>query len=315
MVSLIRDSAGKPERLLAVARDVTERRRAVETLRVVTEGTAAATGGDFFRSLVRHLAQALAVRYSFVAECTNEAKNEVSTLAFWTGGDFGENISFPLWGTPCEKVIGGDVCYYPDDLQRLFPEDKGLVDLKAESYMGVPLLGSHGAILGHLVVMDDKPMRMTDRDASILRIFAARAGIELERKHAREALQKSERRLKTLLEINNAIVAKLTRDDLFHAISNALGRVIRFDRLTLSLYDPDLDSLRIVTYAGPYRRDDYTPIGRVLGLGDSPAGWAFLNQKPLLRRNLETERQTSSDERAFGHGFRALCALPLVVRG
>ena len=315
MVSLIRDSAGKPERLLAVARDVTERRRAVETLRVVTEGTAAATGGDFFRSLVRHLAQALAVRYSFVAECTNEAKNEVSTLAFWTGGDFGENISFPLWGTPCEKVIGGDVCYYPDDLQRLFPEDKGLVDLKAESYMGVPLLGSHGAILGHLVVMDDKPMRMTDRDASILRIFAARAGIELERKHAREALQKSERRLKTLLEINNAIVAKLTRDDLFNAISNALGRVIRFDRLTLSLYDPDLDSLRIVTYAGPYRRDDYTPIGRVLGLGDSPAGWAFLNQKPLLRRNLEKERQTSSDERAFGHGFRALCALPLVVRG
>ncbi|HEU4343912.1 MAG TPA: sigma 54-interacting transcriptional regulator [Candidatus Binatia bacterium] len=136
-----------------------------------------------------------------------------------------------------------------------------------------------------------------------------------ERRRTDEALKKSEERLRTLLDINNAIVTKLTRDELFTAISEALGRVIPFDRLSLSLYDPELDSLRIVTYAGPYRRDDYTPIGRVLKLDDSPAGWAFLNQKPLLRRDLETERQTSSEERAYGHGFRSLCSLPLIVRG
>jgi len=40
-----------------------------------------------------------------------------------------------------------------------------------------------------------------------------------------------------------------------------------------------------------------------------------LKQKPILRRDLEVERQTSSEERAFSHGFRSLCALPLVVRG
>jgi formate hydrogenlyase transcriptional activator len=124
-----------------------------------------------------------------------------------------------------------------------------------------------------------------------------------------------EKRLRTLLDINNAIVTKLTREDLFSAISDALGRVIPFDRLALSLYDPAASVLRLVTYAGPYTRDDYTPIGRVLALDDSPAGWAFSNQKPLLRRDLEAERQTSSEERAFSHGFRSLCALPLVIRG
>jgi formate hydrogenlyase transcriptional activator len=41
----------------------------------------------------------------------------------------------------------------------------------------------------------------------------------------------------------------------------------------------------------------------------------FLNQKPLVRRDLETERQSASEERAYGHGFRSLCALPLVIRG
>src|SRR5215471_8203293 len=110
MVSSIRDVAGKPERLLAVARDVSERHRAVETLRAVTEGTSAVTGGDFFRSLACHLARALRVRYVFIAECVDEAKTQVRTVAFWTGEDFAQEISFFLHGTPCEKVIGGEVC-------------------------------------------------------------------------------------------------------------------------------------------------------------------------------------------------------------
>jgi formate hydrogenlyase transcriptional activator len=132
---------------------------------------------------------------------------------------------------------------------------------------------------------------------------------------ADEALKRSEERLRMLLEINNAIVTKLTRDELFAAICDALGRVIPFDRVALSLYDPEADALRLVTYAGPYQRDDYSPIGRVLDLKDSPAGLAFVTQKPVLRRDLGTERKGSSEERAYGHGFRSLCALPLCIRG
>jgi formate hydrogenlyase transcriptional activator len=42
---------------------------------------------------------------------------------------------------------------------------------------------------------------------------------------------------------------------------------------------------------------------------------AFTSQKYILRRDLEMERLTASEERAYGHGFRSVCALPLVVRG
>jgi formate hydrogenlyase transcriptional activator len=34
-----------------------------------------------------------------------------------------------------------------------------------------------------------------------------------------------------------------------------------------------------------------------------------------LRRDLEVDRRTSSEQRAYEHGFRSICALPLVVRG
>ena len=261
------------------------------------------------------MSQALQVRYCFVAECVDETKKRFRMLAFWAGEGFDENIEFPLAGTPCERVIQGKICSYPDRLQVLFPADQGLITLRGESYAGVPLVNSAGSILGHLVAIDTELRVFSQQALSILKVFATRAAVELERKRADDALKKSEEHLRTLLGINNAVVSKLTRDELFCAIADVLGGAIPFDRLSLSLYDPAAAVLRLVTYAGPYQRDDYTPIGRVLELHDSPAGMAFVSQKPVLRSDLEAQRQTSSEERAFSHGFRSVCALPLIVRG
>jgi histidine kinase len=171
--------------------EMAQRQRAEETLRAITEGTAAVTGSDFFHSLVRHLADALQVKYAFITECTNSTNTQVHTLAFWKGENFCKNFAYLLAGTPCESVIGGEACCYWEHLQSLFPDDKDLVNLKAESYLGVPLHDSSGNILGHLAVMDDRPMNNKLHDSSILQIFAARAGVELIRKRAEEALLKA----------------------------------------------------------------------------------------------------------------------------
>jgi formate hydrogenlyase transcriptional activator len=312
--AFFKDRFGAVKAILII-RDISERKPIEETLRHITEGTAGSTGDEFFRLLVKHVSQALQVRYCFVAECADETKERVRMLAFWAGEGFDENIEFPLAGTPCERVIEGKICSYPERLQVLFPADQGLIRLRAQSYAGVPLVNSAGSILGHLAAVDTKPRVFSDQALSILHVFATRAAVELERKRADEALKKSEEHLRTLLGINNAVVTKLTRDELFCAIAEVLGGAIPFDRLSLSLYDPPAAVLRLVTYAGPYQRDDYTPIGRVLELHDSPAGMAFVSQKPVLRSDLEAQRQTSSEERAFSHGFRSVCALPLIVRG
>ena len=302
-------------RLESISGTIAERKLNEETLHHITEGTVQHIGEDFFRQLARHLAEALRVRYCFVAECTDDSHTRVRALAFWNGQGFAQNVEFPLRGTPCEKVVEGNICSYPDRLQQLFPEDEGLIALGAQSYAGVPLPNSAGGILGHLVVMDNQSREFGKNELRILQIFATRAGIELERTRADAALKASEHRLQTLLEINNAIVTKLTRDELFTAIADVLFGIIRFDRLALSLYDAEAQVLRIVTHAGSYQRTDYTPVGRVLRIDDSPAGQAFAHQVPVVRPNLEAEKPTASEKRAFEHGFRSLCALPLIVRG
>jgi formate hydrogenlyase transcriptional activator len=295
--------------------DMTEPEHGEDTLYHISEGIAGATGEEFFRSLVRHLAKALHSRYSFITECSDDAHTRVRALAFWDGEGFVQDIEYSLRGTPCERVIDGAICAYPERLQKLFPEDRDLVSLGAESYVGVPLPNHRGGVLGHLVVMDNRPRIFSDGELRVLRIFATRAGAELERSRGEASLKRSEARRGLLLDINNAIVTKLTRDELWTAIADAVRRVVPFDRLALALYDATEDCLSIASYAGPYQRDDYTPLGRRLKLDDSPAGLAFATRRYVLRRDLETERLTGSEERAYGHGFRSVCSLPLVVRG
>jgi formate hydrogenlyase transcriptional activator len=301
--------------LETVAAAVAERRRSEEILGHITEGIAGATGEEFFRSLAQHLASALAVRYAFITECADPAQTRVRALAFWDGTGFAQDIEYPLRGTPCEKVIEGNICSYPERLQLLFPEDTDLVTLGAESFAGVPLADHRGKVLGHLVVMDNKPRLFGEHELRILRLFATRAASELERSRGEESLRRSEAQRRMLLEINNAVITKLSRNELWTAIADAVRRVVPFDRLALSQYDAKDDRLRIVTYAGPYHREDYTPVGRELKLDDSPAGLAFTSQRYVLRRDLEVERVTISEERAYSHGFRSICALPLIVRG
>jgi PAS domain S-box-containing protein len=213
-----------------IIRDITERRRMEETLRHITEGTAGSTGDEFFRSLVRHLADALRVRYCFVAECANDTKNRVRTLALWAGEAFADDVEYSLEGTPCERVIQGETCSYPEGMRLLFPKDKDLVTLGVESYVGLPVTNSTGEVLGHLVAMDSYPRLFGENELSILRIFATRAGAELERTRAHTDVRRLNSELAVLLDISRAIGRHLDRDKVFGAIAGCLKTLVPTER-------------------------------------------------------------------------------------
>ena len=168
-------------------RDISERKQAEQAFRLLVVGTAASTGSDFFHSLVQHMAQALRARYAFVTACDDQ--KHARSLAFWKGDGFGENFDFDISDTPCEKVLHGEVCCYRQGLQDLFPRDKLLANWQAESYLGVPMLDRRNRVIGHIAILDDKPIEADLRTIDLLRIFASRAAAELNRKTAEDLLQ------------------------------------------------------------------------------------------------------------------------------
>jgi len=174
-------------------------------LRVLAEGTSAATGDDFFRSLAHHAAVALGARYAFVAETVNPLESR--SLAYWEGTQFGEGFSYRFPGTPCQRVAAGHVCSTATRLQQLFPEDLWLQQIGVDSYVGVPMRNATGAVLGHIAVLHTEPMEPTPDHLAVLEIFAARGCAELERLRAERALRDAlaeVQRLKDKLQVENA---------------------------------------------------------------------------------------------------------------
>jgi PAS domain S-box-containing protein len=176
-----------------------EARDDLSALRAIAEGTAHGTGQEFFRSLVRHLAEAIDVHYAVVAEPA-DAPGRVRTIAFWARDHIGDNLEYDLAGTPCDAVARGGFCHIPAGVKDRFPRARPLVDLGIESYLGVPFLDGTGAVLGHLAVFDERPLLAEPRRLFILRTFAARATTERERMRAELRLQQSERRYRDLYE-------------------------------------------------------------------------------------------------------------------
>jgi PAS domain S-box-containing protein len=201
-----RDAAGQIVGVIGLVHDVTQRHLAEKTFRSIVIGTASATGSEFFPSLVRHLASALRVRYAFITDCDDQKR--AKALAFWKGDRFGENFEFEIADTPCMKVLQGEVCQYREGLQKLFPLDQGLVTLEAESYLGVPMLDLANRVIGHIAILDDKPMDRDPRATDLVKVFAARAAAELKR-------QRAEAELQTALEQVRALQKKLEAENVY----------------------------------------------------------------------------------------------------
>jgi len=215
-----RNARGEIVGVIGLVRDITDRHIAEDTFRSIVVGTASATGNEFFPSLARHMANALRVRYAFVTDCDDQKR--AKALAFWKGDQPGEAFEFDIADTPCEKVLSGEICHYREGLQALFPLDTGLVDLQAESYLGVPMLDRAGRVIGHIAILDDKPMNRDQRAIDLLKIFAARAAAELKRQRAEAELQNALEQVKSLqkqLEAENVYLQEeITKEHNFEEI-------------------------------------------------------------------------------------------------
>ena len=120
-------------------------------------------------------------------------------------------------------------------------------------------------------------------------------------------------RYRTLLEITNAVISNLTRDALFHAVAQALRRVVPFERTAIFLHSPERDVLRLFVLQSSLPTTYFT-VGLEMPPGESHVGWVLRSQRYLLRRDLTVERQYPMEDRAFEDGVRSYVIVPLVAR-
>lgn len=168
-------------------------------LRTILEGTATETGEQFFKALVKNLAAALNTHGAWVTEYFPESRR-LRALAFWMGDQWLEGWEMVVDGTPCERVINQRcLIHIPDNLLNIYWDDPDVKAVGAASYMGMPLLDPDGNILGHLAILDKRPMPPEPRTQALFQIFAARAAAELRRLRAEAQVREREQKLGRLV--------------------------------------------------------------------------------------------------------------------
>jgi PAS domain S-box-containing protein len=181
-------------------------------LRKILEGTASHTGNEFFRALVKSLAEALHTKGAWVTEFL-PGKNRLRALAFWMEDHFVDAYEYDIPGTPCENVVTEQRLFHiPDNVIELFPNDPDLVPFGAVSYLGAPLTDLDGTILGHLAVQDIRPLPEEARNMALFKIFADRAASELRRLQAEERLREREKQLSRLFDSAMDCIIELSDD-------------------------------------------------------------------------------------------------------
>ncbi len=121
-------------------------------------------------------------------------------------------------------------------------------------------------------------------------------------------------RYATILEVNRAAITGPGISEIFRGTCGALKNVLPYDRIGLSLYEPQNAALKLAATTGCSPDSFYHP-GLLLDCKESHHGWVFQHKRVIVRRDLQRELQFQVEQHNVSEGIRSYCAVPLVVRG
>lgn len=168
--------------------DITRKRKTESIVETLVKATSSHYGQAFFDTLVRDICTLLEVEYAFVARSI-ENDTRMRTLSFHALGNPAVNFEYATSGSPCGDVLGKRPLVIRSSIQERYPQARELVDMEAQSYMGVPLFSTRHESLGVLAVVGTRPAEESELAEHILTIFGARAQLEIERLEAEQALR------------------------------------------------------------------------------------------------------------------------------
>ena len=187
-----------------------------------------------------------------------------------------------------------------------------MVELGVRHLAAAPLM-TVKTRLGVLFVGRDAIEPFSRDEEQILATIAEHSAIGIENLRLHRDLQQYTRqRHRGLLEVNNAIIANLDRTSLLNAISKALGQIFSPERVSLVLYDPGKDLLRVHAEAGT--SDSEMSVGVEFPLKGSHLERVFTTQQPLLCNDLEKEARFTMEESLLRAGIRSYVAIPLISK-
>jgi formate hydrogenlyase transcriptional activator len=170
-------------------------------------------------------------------------------------------------------------------------------------------LGTVHRRLGCLVIASRLPNAYSEDEVRFLELVAQQVALAIDDALNFQESQRSEERLRLLLDLTNRVVSTLNLRDLLREIAASIRRVMQCDGAGVTLPDPETGQLRLYALDFPTGKGILREGALITEFAHSVAT-VFRSGRPL---NL-TKEQIDNDGPIAGEGANSLCRLPLISR-
>jgi formate hydrogenlyase transcriptional activator len=158
------------------------------------------------------------------------------------------------------------------------------------------------------------PHSYPEEEVDFLRLVADQVALAIDAAVNLYASTQAQDRLKLILELTNQVVSNLEFDDLLHAVSGSVRRVMQCDAAAIMLPDAEGKNLRVHALDFPDSRGLFSE-GIEIPIEGSMPGQCFQTGKPYVLNHLNPETAPAEVyAKASGEGIRSLCDISLVSR-
>ena len=233
---VIRDQGGKPVRMIGAMMDISDRERDERArgalTRIADAAGATSTLDELLESVHRIVAGLLPARNFFIALYRPETHK--LEFPYWVDekdpppeGPVDAGSGLTAWVLRTGKPLLFESQAQFEEFRRR--EEMPIIGAPSASWVGVPLKTQERTV-GVLVAQSyDDAVRFGEQDLELLQFVSTQVAHAIERREAEEALRRSERRFRTLIENSSDGIAVLAADGTVLYRSAAGARILGHD--------------------------------------------------------------------------------------
>lgn len=311
------------EVFFSVARDITLRERYESSIQTLVRSTVGLTGQQCLDEITLNLCQWLDADGACIGLLRN---GQLEAQSFCLDEAAATAETLPVKGTPFAEVLDGRFHFFQASLRERFPDFCTGDWATLESFVGIPMIGQDGRILGVVCAFSREPMQIVPHVEELLSVISSRAVAECERMRYERELSHSEEMLRTLFNstaeaivgidltgnsifCNPAAVKVLGYESEADLIGKSFSRLVDYQKGQIQENCPFMDEIvreERMTQADAVlrRRDGYRlPVeiwGHPLLRGGDLVGGVITFIDISRRRTLEKQLQHSQRMEAIG---------------
>jgi len=208
-------------------RELHSRIRMTNALRNLVTTAADAAGRNVFNVLAARLSRAVELPYVLIVGVDEREQSAARVLAFWRNDHVSRyRGAFALEGDPCGEIVRTRrPLVLPSGALRAFPNAEILRTVEADGYAGVPVLNADNQLVGVLSVFSRTPLSDADLVLTVLKTYAGRVGLEIERRRLLRNMQTTQQQLADIIRNSGDIIFQIDLNGRFVFVNRAAERI------------------------------------------------------------------------------------------